>query len=114
MIKEILTRMLIGGLAVSAFSALGDVFKPKSFGGLFGAAPSIALATLALTVSANGKQYAAIEARSMIAGTVAFFIYASAVSHLMMRYRPPALVVTCALIPIWATVAFGLWAVLLR
>jgi len=32
---------------VSAFAVIGDLFKPKSFGGLFGAAPSVALATLA-------------------------------------------------------------------
>jgi transposase len=33
-------------IAVSAFAALGDTLRPKSFAGLFGAAPSIALATL--------------------------------------------------------------------
>jgi hypothetical protein len=114
LLKEILMRVAIGGLVVSAFAMLGDVFKPKSFGGLFGAAPSIALATLALTVSANGKPYAAIEARSMIGGAIAFFIYASSVSHLMMRYKLPALAVTCALIPLWLAPAFGLWALWLR
>jgi len=38
-------RFLAGGIAVSAFAALGDTLRPKSFAGLFGAAPSIALAT---------------------------------------------------------------------
>jgi hypothetical protein len=37
---------LAGGVAVAAFAALGDTLRPKSFAGLFGAAPSIALATL--------------------------------------------------------------------
>jgi hypothetical protein len=54
-------RFLVGGLAVSAFSAIGDVFRPRSFAGLFGAAPSIAIATLMITVSKQGAQYAAIE-----------------------------------------------------
>ena len=39
-------RFLAGGIAVSAFAALGDTLHPKSFAGLFGAAPSIAFATL--------------------------------------------------------------------
>ena len=36
-------RFLAGGIAVSAFAALGDTLRPKSFAGLFAAAPSIAL-----------------------------------------------------------------------
>jgi hypothetical protein len=51
----ILIRFLIGRIAVSAFALLGDLFKPKSFAGLFGAASSIALATLGLTVASDGK-----------------------------------------------------------
>jgi hypothetical protein len=53
--KDLILRFVIGGAVVSAFAALGDVLKPKSLAGLFGAAPSIALATLGLTISANGK-----------------------------------------------------------
>src|ERR1700730_14946463 len=66
-VKDLILRFVIGGVVVSAFAALGDVLKPKSFAGLFGAAPSIALATLGLTIAANGKMYAAAEARSMVA-----------------------------------------------
>ena len=108
--KEILIRFLIGGFVVSAFAALGDLFKPKSFAGLFGAAPSVALATLALTIAFQGKTYATAEARSMIAGAVAFFAYACCVSHMMMRCRSRALAATIVLIPIWFAVAFALGA----
>ena len=59
-------RLLAGGVAVSAFALLGDLLRPKSFAGLFGAAPSVALATLILTAAKQGKVYASIEARSMI------------------------------------------------
>jgi hypothetical protein len=38
---------------------IADVLKPKGFAGLFGAAPSVALATLALTIATLGKLYAA-------------------------------------------------------
>ena len=57
-------RFLAGGIAVSAFAALGDTLRPKSFAGLFGAAPSIALATLLITLSQKGAPFAAVEGRS--------------------------------------------------
>ena len=109
--KVILIRFLIGGIAVSFFAVLGDLFKPKSFAGLFGAAPSVALATLGLTVASDGKLYAATEANSMMAGAVAFFVYTSCVSWILMRGRFAALWVTISLLPVWGMVAFGLWYV---
>jgi len=112
--KLILIRFLIGGFAVSGFALLGDLFKPKSFAGLFGAAPSVALATLALTVASDGRIYASTEANSMMAGAIAFFAYATCVSRILMRGRFKALWVTVSSLPLWAAVAFGLWAVWLR
>jgi hypothetical protein len=56
-LKEVLFRFLVGGVVVSAFSAIGDILKPKSFAGLFRAAPSVALATLSLTIAGNGTSY---------------------------------------------------------
>jgi hypothetical protein len=111
---ELIFRFLIGGTLVSTFALVGDAVRPKSFAGLFGAAPSIALATLGLTVAKDGGDYAAIEARSMIAGAIAFFIYAFIVSKVMMRYKPPALVTTSALMLVWLASAFGLWFVWVR
>jgi hypothetical protein len=73
---EAIVRFIIGGMFVSVFAILGDLLKPKSFAGLFGAAPSVALATLLLTVHRQGASYAAIEARSMIEGAIAFCAYA--------------------------------------
>jgi hypothetical protein len=57
--KELILRFLIGGVSVCAFSLLGDLLRPKSFAGLFSAAPSVALATLGLTIAAKGNAYAA-------------------------------------------------------
>ena len=65
---------------------MSDLLKPKSFAGLFGAAPSVALATLGLTAASEGAHYAAIEARSMMAGAIAFFVYASFTSVLSRKY----------------------------
>ena len=107
--SQILIRFILGGTIVSAFAILGDVLKPKSFAGLFGAAPSVALATLALTVVSGGAPYAAIEARSMMVGAIAFFIYASLVSRMMMRYKIRAILVTLCSIPVWLGVAGGIY-----
>jgi len=112
--KDVLLRFLIGGFVVSTFATLGDLFKPKSFAGLFGAAPAVALATLVLTVSAEGASYAATESRSMIAGAIGFFFYASCVSWVLMRYHKKVLTVAASAIPIWFAVAFGIWRLWLR
>jgi uncharacterized membrane protein (GlpM family) len=111
---DLLARFLIGGAVVIVFSILGDVFKPKSLGGIFAAAPTIALASISLTAYRNGSAYVSLEARSMIIGALAFFVYACAVSFILMRYRPRSLIAAGALSPIWFAVAAILWATWLR
>jgi Protein of unknown function (DUF3147) len=103
--SQFFIRFFLGGIIVSAFAIIGDVLKPKSFAGLFGAAPSVALATLALTVVTEGTSYASIEGRSMLVGAIAFFVYASLVSWVMMRYKFRTLVVALCAIPLWIGVA---------
>ena len=105
---ETFIRFIIGGVFVSAFAVLGDVLKPKSFAGLFGAAPSVALATLILTIHSQGRDFAAAEARSMIFGAVAFFVYAWVVCWMIMRFKLPASIVATASIVVWLAVALGL------
>jgi hypothetical protein len=105
---SILFRFLIGGLAVSAFAVISDVLKPKSFAGLFAAAPSIALATIALTVATEGNRYAALEARSMVAGAIAFVVYASCVSRLLLHQKVNAGAATLLSLPLWAATAFAI------
>lgn len=111
---ELILRFFIGGLFVCAFSFLADIFRPKSFAGLFGAAPSIGLATLALTIAKDGKHPAVVEAHSMIAGAIAFLLYACCASWLMMRYNVSALKTTASLTVLWLVSALGLWFVWLR
>lgn len=112
--KDLVLRFFIGGAVVSAFAVIGDLFKPKSFAGLFGAAPSVALATLALTISASGVNYASVEARSMILGAVALGVYSLAVVRLLFRAGMHTAVVTLSAVVIWFAVAFGLWFGILR
>src|ERR1700733_9131908 len=107
--ESLLIRLLIGGTVVSTFAVLGDILRPKSFAGLFGAAPSIALATISLTVLRDGKAYAALECRSMMLGAVAFFAYALSVGWVLSRYKPHVLFASLALMPTWFAIAFALW-----
>jgi uncharacterized membrane protein (GlpM family) len=107
-VTDTLMRFCIGGLAVLVFAALADVLRPKSFAGLFGAAPSIALATLVLTISQRGASFAAVEGRSMMVGAVALAAYCSVVCFLLQRrhWRANAAALFC--FAVWFVVAFGL------
>ena len=111
---ELVYRFLIGGLIVSAFATVADVVKPRTFAGLFGAAPSVALATLSLTLLTEGKAYAAVEARSMIAGAAAFLIYAAACVYLLARKHSRAGPTAVAMWGCWAVAALALWFLFLR
>jgi uncharacterized membrane protein (GlpM family) len=111
---ELIFRFIVGGVVVSFFAVIGDVLKPKSFAGLFAAAPSVALATLGLTIMADGKLYAALEARSMIAGACAFFVYAWCCMRAMTNHGVRATPATIAGLAVWLACALGGWLVFLR
>ena len=110
---DLLIRFLIGGVVVSLFAVIGDMLKPKTFAGLFGAAPSVALATLGLTSYSKGALYAALEARSMMIGAIAFILYSAAVAVIMMKFRPSARWTSLSLLPGWVGLAIAFWRVLL-
>lgn len=105
-------RFFVGGLIVSLFSAFGEALRPKSFAGLFGTAPSVALATLGLTIVADGKMFAAKEARSMIAGALAFLSNAWATIWLIMKHKWHAGVASSCTLIVRMIFAVAAWAVL--
>jgi hypothetical protein len=111
---ELVIRFLVGGVVVSLFAITGDVLRPKSFAGLFSAAPSVALATIGLTIHKEGKLYATMEAKTMLLGAIAFLLYAVFASLILRRKRFSALTTSLALMPVWFGVAFGLLFVLDR
>jgi uncharacterized membrane protein (GlpM family) len=106
--SDLVLRFVLGGAVVTAFALLADVLRPKSFAGLFGAAPSVALATLSLTVQKEGKLYASIEARSMVLGAIGFLLYAVCVSWMLRRYKTSTLATTMSFMPVWFISAFAL------
>lgn len=111
---DLLIRFLVGGAVVCVFALIGELFKPKSFAGLFGAAPSVAIATLALTISTKGAGYASIEARSMVLGAVALAVYAAVVSRRLMQGHASTRWVTLGSMAVWFAAAFGLWLAVIR
>jgi hypothetical protein len=105
---EYVVRFLVGGIVVSAFAMLGDLLRPKSFAGLFGAAPSVALATLGIAVHQHDAGYPALQAQAMIAGAIALAIYSVVVCHLLVRTKLRAVMATLLSLVVWLIVAFGL------
>jgi hypothetical protein len=102
--EDYLLRFLIGGLAVSLFAVLGDIVRPKSFAGLFGAAPSIALCTLALSLAKEGARYTALEGHSMVIGAASLCLYSILVCHLLLRFRMHAAAATMLGLVAWLAV----------
>jgi len=113
MLGEFALRFVIGGLLVSVFAVLGDLLRPKSLAGVFGAAPSVALASLALAFITKGGDYASVETRSMVLGAVALGCYGLLVGRLLLRGARPTLLVTSVGLVAWFGVALGLWRLLL-
>ena len=112
--SEYVLRFFIGGVVVSAFAVLGDIFRPRSFGGLFAAAPSVALSTLGLAVMKDGAGYAATEARSMIAGAIALIVYSQLTAWVLVRQKSSSVTAALGALPAWLAVAFALWFLFLR
>ena len=108
---EYVVRFLIGGIVVSAFAMIGDVLRPKRFAGLFGAAPSVALATLGIAVHRHGAGYAAVEGYSMMAGAIALGVYSVTVCQLLVRAKLRAAPATLLSLVVWIIVALGLWGI---
>ena len=100
MLSELLLRFVIGGVLVSLFAATGSGFEPKTFAGLFGSAPPIALTRLAVAFASDGPLAVEKLARSMLFGSLALLTY-SAVTALLCHRR----------LPIWlgAVLSWGVW-----
>ncbi len=107
---ELSIRFLLGGAIVSAFAAVGEGWKPKTFGGVFGAAPSVALASLALAYHEKGAGYVRSEALPMLIGAVAFHVYcALCVAGTRRKAMPVWLAATVAWLG-WFGVALSIYA----
>lgn len=100
-----------GGLFVVVFALVSEVLTPKRFAGLFSAAPSVALANLAVIVAAKGHAEAIASARGMLLGAAAFAASA-ALGAVVARHRGVRVssLVVCGT---WILVALPLYALLM-
>ena len=108
----IVLKAAAGGGLVVAFALLSDVLRPKSFSGLFSAAPSIAMASLLITALASGQSKAADAAGGMIAGAVGMVGYCISASVLVERFGSAAGSALAWLV--WLAVAAATFLVFLR
>ena|ERR1700682_3826095 len=106
-IAIVLLRALVGGLAVVGFSVLGTAGHPKRFAGLFAAAPSVAVASLALTVALKGPAATVPYAQGMLIGSAGMLAYCLVSLYLIERLH--ALLGSVLAWLAWLTVAGGLY-----
>lgn len=103
-------RGLAGGTLVVVFALISEAVKPKAFAGIFAAAPSVAVASLAITVLSDGAAKARLASMGMVAGGVGMAACCVvAVSTIpQLKASKGSLLSTVA----WLAVALGLyWAV---
>ncbi|MFZ5890737.1 MAG: hypothetical protein ACOY0T_06765 [Myxococcota bacterium] len=104
---ELVIRFLLGGALVSLFAAIGSGFEPKTFAGLFGSAPPIALASLSVAIVTEGPLVVETLARSMFFGAIALLTYSAFTARLCHRKLP----IWDRKLPIWlgAVLSWGVW-----
>jgi hypothetical protein len=104
------TRGLLGGIMVAVFALMGEVVTPKAFSGLFSAAPSVAVASLAITAVVDGATGAKQSTVGMVVGGVG--ITACCILAAAAIPRIGALWGSAVSWLAWAVVSLGLyWAV---
>jgi hypothetical protein len=103
---------LFGGGLVVAFALVAEALRPKSFAGLFGAAPSIAIAGLAVTLVIDGARKARLESLGMVLGSAAFVVCSLVAAALLARGS--AMKASLVSWGAWLLAASGLYAAFLR
>ncbi|HEY0689737.1 MAG TPA: DUF3147 family protein [Kribbella sp.] len=77
---------MFGGLFVVVFALLSEVTTPKRFAGIFSAAPSVALGSLAVSLLAKGTHDVEAAAVGMSIGAIALFVYSVATVSALRRF----------------------------
>jgi uncharacterized membrane protein (GlpM family) len=108
----LLLRGMAGGALVVVFSLLGELLRPKSFAGIFAAAPSIAIASLLITTGVRGETAVHESVLGMVAGAVSLVAACVVAIDSVKRFRAPR--GSLAAIGVWLAAAAGLYVVALR
>lgn len=108
-VHEVIFRFLAGGALVALFAVAGEAFETKTFSGLFGAAPSVAIVTLGLVLRESGAGKALVEARSMVVGSAALLAYTAACVPVVRSRGLPVWLGAGLAYVVWLAVALGGW-----
>lgn len=111
-IMVIAIKAFFGGTMVVLFAVVGHVLRPKWFAGLFGAAPSVAIASLGVTVIDKGHHDASLAAYGMLFGVAGFVAFSGSVRPLLARTN--AAVASSLSCFVWALVAVGSYLLVVR
>jgi len=111
-IATLLLKAMVGGVLVVVFALAGESIKPRRLAGIASAAPSIALASLAITLVVSGGGSARSLAVGMTAGAIALIAWCVVAAVAVQRYG--ALKGSAAATGAWCLVALTLWAATLR
>lgn len=84
----LLIRCLAGGLLVAAMSLLAEMIVPKRLAGVFAGMPSVAIASLLLTVIKRGPGPLPTLGVGMTVGALAFIAYVFTILALTTRFHP--------------------------
>ena len=109
-IGNLALHALAGGTLVVLFAMVSEAVRPKAFAGIFAAAPSVAVASLAITVLTESPAKARTESIGMVAGGVGMAVCCIVAVVTIPKLR--ALRGSLVSAVVWLAVALGLyWAV---
>lgn len=114
LVGETALRFVLGGIMVSLFAVVGTIVRPPTFAGMFGSAPSLAIATLTLAFAADGAAYVTTEARSMMIGALGLAAYGGACAWIVQRSQLPVWAGAALCWTTWLTVTLALWTIARR
>ncbi|HET7538216.1 MAG TPA: DUF3147 family protein [Polyangiaceae bacterium] len=109
--NDLVLRFSLGALAVSLFSAVAELFKPKTFAGILGAAPAVALVSLTLVFLQRGSSVVREQAVGMICGGLGFLLYACGCVFTTAYTRIPVWAGAALCWALWLLVALTAWFV---
>ncbi|GLY85328.1 DUF3147 family protein [Actinoallomurus iriomotensis] len=83
---EVALKALFGGLFVVVFALISEATTPKRFAGVFSAAPSVALGSLAVTLVGKGVHDVRAAAAGMAVGAIALLVYSVVAVSALRRF----------------------------
>lgn len=107
----LLVKALVGGAGVVAFTALARITRPQRLAGVFCAAPSVAVGSLAVVVLTASAHEGRIAAQGMVAGSLALFGACLVGAMVARSANGSALSISVATCAAWLALAAAIAAV---